>query len=61
MKEYHPSSIPVEKWPQGWLKLECASILTPTFLIMHDHEKKAKGYPVTREEMIILIKSSPKR
>jgi hypothetical protein len=27
----------------------------PFFLAMHDHEKRAKGWPVTRAEMIALL------
>ncbi|CAH1688969.1 hypothetical protein BOSEA31B_20121 [Hyphomicrobiales bacterium] len=27
----------------------------PFFLAMHDHEKRAKGWPVTRAEMIALM------
>lgn len=48
----HPQNVPVDKWPDGWLKMECASRLgEPLFIIMHDYEKLEKGYPVTRDEM----------
>jgi hypothetical protein len=52
----HPSNIPLEKWPSGWLKLECASKLNmPFYIAMHDWEKRDKGLPVTDEEMRTFI------
>jgi hypothetical protein len=53
----HPNTTPIESWPLGWLRLECCSILTPTYLIMNDDEKRSLGYPITKEEMVELIKS----
>ena len=50
-------SIPLDEWPDGWLKLECSSLLNePTYIILYDSEKAEKGYPVTREEMIKYIR-----
>ena len=54
-----PIDLPLDKWPDGWLKLECCSILNePLFLILTDTEKRNKKYPVNRGEMIELIQQS---
>jgi hypothetical protein len=53
-----PKDIPLEQWSQGWLKMECASILRerePCYLLLHDHEKREKKLPVTDDEMRALI------
>lgn len=51
----HPQNVPLHQWTDGWLKLSVAMHTDPFFLAMHDHEKRAKGWPVTRAEMIALL------
>lgn len=56
-KMRHPATTPLEQWTPGWLKMEVANLLdVPGYLMMHDHEKKAAGYPVSDDEMRALIK-----
>ena len=53
----HPKDTPLEEWPRGWLVLEVGNILNiPLYIMMHDHEKKEKGYPITIDEMKNFIK-----
>jgi hypothetical protein len=53
----HPATTPIERWSPAWLKMEVASLLdVPGYIMMHDHEKKAAGYPVTDDEMRAFIK-----
>jgi hypothetical protein len=48
----HPTKTPLEKWPQGWLVMEVASLLdTPGYILMHEHERRKAGYPVTVDDM----------
>ena len=55
----HPSRTPIDKWPQGWCALECASLLdNALYLTMYESEKREKDYPVTIEEMRDFIKSN---
>jgi len=54
----HPKATPLEQWPPAWLKLEVASMLDDAkFMTMHEHEKQARGLPVTNEEMRAFIRS----
>lgn len=54
----HPKDTPLDKWSPGWLKMEVASLLdTPGYIMMHDHEKTAAGYPVTDFEMRAFIRA----
>lgn len=51
-----PNETPLKDWHSGWLKLECASLLDePLFIMLHDHEKREKNYPVTDDEMRAFI------
>jgi len=55
----HPKDVPLDKWTDGWLVLEVASLLDdPLYIMMHEHEREAKAYPVTRAEMIGFIRSA---
>lgn len=57
-KMQHPATTPLDQWRPGWLKMEVASLLdVPGYFMMHDHEKKTAGYPVTNEEMREFIKN----
>ena len=57
-----PNNTPLKDWPPGWLKMECASILGEAlFIMLHDHAKRAKGYPVTNDEMREFISASRAR
>ena len=50
--------VPLEKWPPAWLKLEMASLLDiPGYIMMHDHEKRTAGHPVTNDEMRAFIRA----
>lgn len=54
----HPKDTPLDKWSIGWLKMEVASLLdTPGYIMMHDYEKRAAGYPVTQDEMREFIRA----
>lgn len=54
----HPANVPLNKWTDGWLKLECASLSgNVEFIWMHDHEKRAHNLPVTRDEMVAYIET----
>jgi hypothetical protein len=53
-----PKDTPLEQWSPGWLKMEVASLLdVPGYIMMHDHEKLAAGYPITDDEMRKFIKA----
>ena len=53
----HPSTTPLDQWPPAWLKLECSDLLNDgMFIMLHDHEKRAKGLPVTDDEMRAFIR-----
>jgi hypothetical protein len=55
------NKIPIQEWSSGWLKLECSSLLKDAyFLILHDEEKRARGYPVTDDEMRKYIREHQK-
>lgn len=57
----NPKDTPLDKWSPGWLKMEVASLLdTPGYIIMHDHEKRAAGHPVTQDEMRDFIRDRRK-
>ncbi|BCB21969.1 hypothetical protein [Bosea sp. ANAM02] len=51
----HPQNVPLHQWTDGWLKMSVAMHTDALFLMAYDHEKRAKGWPVTREEMIALL------
>lgn len=54
----HPKDTPLENWTPAWLKMECASLLdAPNYIMMHDHEKRAEGLPVTDDEMRAFIRA----
>lgn len=49
----HAHQVPLSQWPEGWLKLEMASVLArPEYVIMTDGEKRGDKLPVTRAEMV---------
>lgn len=53
----HPGDTPLEQWTQGWLVLEVASLLDrPEYILLYDAERKAKGWPVTQDEMRAFIR-----
>ena len=57
-----PKDTPLHDWLPGWLKMEVASILgISSYVIMHDHEKLAVGYPVTPDEMRNFIRAARKK
>ncbi|MTJ93889.1 MAG: hypothetical protein F8N36_13675 [Desulfovibrio sp.] len=52
---HHPQNTPLSKWTDGWLKMSVAGHTAPEYIVMHDHEKRDRGWPVTRQEMIDLL------
>lgn len=54
LPKHHPQNTPLSQWPDGWLKMSCSDEKV-LYIIMHDHEKREKGLPVTREEMIAYL------
>lgn len=46
----HPSRVPLDQWPDGWLIMTTASFLGAEYIMMHEHERKAKGLPASIEE-----------
>jgi hypothetical protein len=56
----HIKDVPLEQWPPGWLKLQVASLLKkPEYILMHNHEKRKAGLPVSNEEMREYIRAHP--
>jgi hypothetical protein len=54
----HIKDVPLDQWPPGWLKLQVASLMAmPEYILMHDHEKRKAGFPVSAEEMREYIKA----
>jgi hypothetical protein len=54
-----PWNTPLGEWPDGWLKLEVASLSRmPEYLTMTDAEKHAAKLPVTAEEMREFIRKN---
>lgn len=54
----HPKDTPLDQWPEGWLKMEVASLLdTPGYVLMREDEKQRAGYPCTSQEMREFIAS----
>lgn len=52
----HPKKVPLYEWKDSWLKMTVAGYARkPEYLALTDHEKKDRGYPVSREEMIEYI------
>jgi hypothetical protein len=53
-----PQNTPLDEWPPAWLRMEVCNLLdNPGYILMHDHEKAAAGYPVSQDEMRDLIRS----
>ncbi|MFG1250067.1 hypothetical protein [Xanthobacter flavus] len=52
---HHPQNVPLSNWTDGWLKLSVAHHTDVHFLLASDDEKRAKGWPLTRAEMIALL------
>jgi len=52
LPSHHPQNVPLDKWTDGWLKMSVAGHICPTYIMAHDCEKAAKGWPITRAAMI---------
>ncbi|WP_234053677.1 MULTISPECIES: hypothetical protein [unclassified Xanthobacter] len=52
---HHPQNVPLTEWTDGWLKMSVCEYTDALYLVAHDEEKRARGWPVTREEMIALL------
>lgn len=57
LPKHHPQNVPLEQWNDGWLKMSVSCHVDPTYLIAHEHEKRERGWPVTRQEMIEFLVS----
>jgi len=54
----HPKDVPLSEWPDGWLVMEVASLLDdPGYIIAHDHERKARGLPSSKDERLSFVAS----
>lgn len=49
---HHPQNVPLSKWSSGWLKMSVAGHVGVDFIVAHEHEKRAAGWPVTDAEMV---------
>lgn len=48
----HSKNTQIDEWPPDRLEIEMASLLdVPGYILMHDQEKRAAGYPVSQDEM----------
>lgn len=54
---HHPQNVPLDRWTDGWLKMSVAGHTDVAYLVSHDHEKREKGWPVTKAEMIEFLVS----
>lgn len=54
---HHPQNVPLSKWTDGWLTLSVSSLTDATYMLLREGERRAKGWPVTREEKIALLVS----
>ena len=57
----HPKNTPLFEWPQGWLKMEVASLYNaPEYPVMTDDEKRKALMPVRDGEMREFIEIRPR-
>lgn len=52
LPKHHPQNVPLSQWTDGWLKMSVSSYTDDYYIMMHDHEKRERGWPVSRQEMI---------
>jgi len=52
---HHPQNVPLSQWTDGWLTLSVCNHTDPSYMGAHDHEKRERGWPVTRQEKIDLL------
>ena len=55
LPRHHPQNIPLSEWTDGWLTLSICEHTDVRYVLSHDHEKRDRGWPVTREEKIALL------
>lgn len=51
----HPQNTPLFEWTDGWLTLSVCAHTDVSYMVAHEHEKRARGWPVTRAEKIALL------
>ncbi len=52
----HPKDVPLSEWKDSWLRLTVAGLCNQNeYIMMQDREKRMRGLPVTRDEMIKYI------
>lgn len=51
----HPQNVPLSKWTDGWLKLSIGAHIGHKYIMAHDSEKRAWGWPASRADMIAFL------
>jgi hypothetical protein len=52
---HHPQNVPLSGWTDGWLTMSVAGHTDVAYIVCNDAEKKARGWPITRDEKIALL------
>jgi len=52
---HHPQNTPLEQWNNGWLVLSVAGHVDPLYIVSSTQERRARGWPVTRDDMISFL------
>jgi hypothetical protein len=56
-RNQHPKDVSLNKWPEGWLKMEVAKLLgQPRYLYLSEEECSENNYPCNRKERIEFIR-----
>lgn len=55
LPESHPQNVPLKEWMDGWLKMSIAVHLGRGWLWLNGHEKRSRGLPYPREEMVAFL------
>lgn len=51
----HPQNVPLDEWTDGWLKLGVAAHAGHEWLWLNEHEKRGRGLPADRSEMVAYL------
>ena len=57
LPHHHPQNVPLCEWTDGWLNLSVGWHTDASYLISSDQEKRERGWPVTRQEKIALLRA----
>lgn len=55
LPKHHPQNVPLSKWTDGWLTLSVSGHVGARYMLSHDHEKKANGWPVSKDEKVAFL------